>query len=75
MASLPYTMVSDAATILAENHPFAACYHDTATDRCFGLRSVEGGMDVSKIALMYGGGGHPRSSGFKVPREHILARS
>lgn len=55
VASLPYTMVSDAANIMARNALFAACYWDTPEGRVFGLRSVEGGMDVSEIAKMYGG--------------------
>ncbi len=76
VASLPYTMVSDAAQLMAEGEAFAACYWDTPTGRTFGLRSTEGvGMDVSLIALSYGGGGHKHSSGFSVPRDHELAMS
>jgi len=75
VASLPYTMVSDAAGKLAVGQPFAATYWDTADHRIFGLRSADDGMDVSVIASAYGGGGHQHSAGFKVARDHVLATS
>jgi nanoRNase/pAp phosphatase (c-di-AMP/oligoRNAs hydrolase) len=75
-ASLPYTMASDAGEIMAKDHPFAATYYDTKEHRAFSLRSTVGiGLDVSKIAEYYGGGGHTNASGFKVPRDHLLAKS
>lgn len=73
VASLPYTLVSDAAHAMAKGEPFAACYWDTAEARIFGLRASDGGLDVSEIAKQYGGGGHAKASGFKVPRDHPLA--
>lgn len=75
VASLPYTLVSDAAHIMAKDRPFAACYWDTEKTRIFGLRSCEGGADVSEIAKQYGGGGHKNAAGFSVPRDHELARA
>lgn len=75
VASLPYTLVSDAAGQMAKGEKFAACYWDTSDGRVFGLRSNEGGLDVSEIAVAYGGGGHVHSSGFTVPRDHALAQS
>ena len=74
-ASLPYTMASDAAGTMAVGHPFAVCYYDTQDSRVFSLRSTENGEDVSLIAQQYGGGGHKHASGFRVPRDHILATS
>ena len=73
VASLPYTMVSDAAHEMAKGEPFSACYWDTADGRVFGLRATNEGADVSEIATQYGGGGHAKSAGFKVPRNHPLA--
>lgn len=73
VASLPYTLVSDAATAMAEGEKFAACYWDTADGRVFGLRATAEGMDVGDIAKLYGGGGHAKAAGFKVPRHHVLA--
>lgn len=74
-ASLPYTMTSDAGHLMASKSgkAFAACYWDTPTNRVFSLRSTEHGIDVSKIAELYGGGGHKHAAGFSVPRQHELA--
>lgn len=75
VASLPYTMSSDAGHLMASagDVPFAACYWDTPAARVFSLRSAEGGADVSEIAKRYGGGGHKHAAGFSVPRDHPLA--
>lgn len=73
VASLPYTLVSDAAHLMAQGEPFAACYWDTAEGRVFGLRATDEGVDVSEVAKLYGGGGHAKAAGFKVPRGHVLA--
>lgn len=73
VASLPYTLVSDAAHLMAQGEPFAACYWDTAEGRVFGLRATDEGVDVSDVAKLYGGGGHAKAAGFKVPRGHVLA--
>lgn len=75
VASLPYTMGSDAGHLMAKGEKFSACYWDTADGRVFGLRSEEGGFNVSEIAKQYGGGGHVHAAGFKVPRDHQLAQS
>lgn len=75
VASLPYTLTSDAGHLMAEGEPFAACYWDTADGRVFSLRSQDNGADVSEIAKRYGGGGHVHAAGFKVPRTHELAQS
>lgn len=65
-ANMPYTMSSDAANMLAEGHPFAACYYDGPEYRVFSLRSrAPDGADVSEIAKQYGGGGHRHASGFR----------
>jgi oligoribonuclease NrnB/cAMP/cGMP phosphodiesterase (DHH superfamily) len=73
VASLPYTMSSDAGHLMAQGEPFAACYWDTAEHRVFSLRSADEGLDVSEIAAQYGGGGHARAAGFRVSRNHELA--
>lgn len=73
VASLPHTLVSDAAHLMAQGEPFAACYWDTAEGRTFGLRAADEGVDVSEVAKQYGGGGHAKAAGFKVPRGHVLA--
>lgn len=73
VASLPYTLTGDAGHLMAQGEPFAACYWDTESGRVFSLRSTDGGMDVSAIAKLYGGGGHAQAAGFTVPRNHALA--
>lgn len=73
VASLPYTLTSDAGHLMAEGEPFAACYWDVADARVFSLRSTDDGMDVSEIAKGFGGGGHAHAAGFRVPRDHPLA--
>lgn len=73
VASLPYTLSSDAGHLMATGEKFAACYWDTETGRTFSLRAADGGMDVSEVAKGYGGGGHAKAAGFTVPRSHALA--
>lgn len=73
VANLPYTMFSDAGSLMAEGEPFAACYTDTAQHRQFSLRSTDASLDVSEIAKLYGGGGHRNAAGFSVPFDHPLA--
>lgn len=75
VACLPYTMSSDAGHLMAQGEAFAACYWDTSEDRVFSLRATDAGVDVSEIATIYGGGGHAKAAGFKVPRNHALAIS
>lgn len=75
VASLPYTLASDAGHLMAKGQPFAACYYDKEGGRVFSLRSTDQGVDVSEVAKLYGGGGHARAAGFTVPRDHELARA
>lgn len=77
VANLPYFYGSDAAHALAKSYKdgtlFAACYWDTPSGRTFSLRSCDTGLDVSSIALAYGGGGHKNAAGFSVLPDHPLA--
>ncbi|WP_256222007.1 DHHA1 domain-containing protein [Pseudomonas sp. NBRC 111127] len=74
VASLPYTLTSDAGHLMAQGEAFAACYWDTPDGRVFSLRSTDEGLDVSEIAKQYGGGGHRNASGFRVPFGHELTK-
>ena len=67
VANLPYIYSSDAGHLMAEGEPFAACYWDTPDGRVFSLRSQDDGADVSSVAVQYGGGGHARAAGFRMP--------
>jgi len=74
-ANLPLTMSSDAGNIMCKDlTTFSATYYDTAKSRCFSLRSAENGMDVSAIAIQYGGGGHKHAAGFKVPLGELVEK-
>lgn len=73
VASLPYTLSSDAGHLMAQGEKFAACYWNTDAGRTFSLRSSDSGIDVSEVAKGYGGGGHAKAAGFTVPRSHELA--
>jgi oligoribonuclease NrnB/cAMP/cGMP phosphodiesterase (DHH superfamily) len=64
VASLPYTLTSDAGHIMAQGRPFAACYWDTPNGRVYSLRSTDEGIDVSEVAKKFGGGGHRNAAGF-----------
>lgn len=66
VVNAPWMCASDVAGELSEGHPFAATYYDFPDGRTYSLRSREGGIDVSKIAASYGGGGHARAAGFKA---------
>ena len=57
---------SEMASALAEGQPFAAAYYFDGEAYKFSLRSREDGVDVSKIAAEFGGGGHKNASGFRV---------
>jgi oligoribonuclease NrnB/cAMP/cGMP phosphodiesterase (DHH superfamily) len=74
-AGVPTMMASDAGNLMAQGKPFAACYYDTHSHRCFSLCSSDAALDVSVIAKEYGGGGHRNAAGFRVERTHPLATS
>ncbi len=64
-------LISEIGNVLAKGHPFAAMYFETATDRIYSLRSDEDGIDVSAIALLFGGGGHFHAAGFRVKKPEV----
>lgn len=65
-----YTYGSDTAAILAHGKPFAAYFWMNKDGMfVFGLRSdadYPQAVDVSEIAVNYGGGGHKNASGFRI---------
>ncbi len=65
----PADIISELVGELSVGHPFAAGFQDSAEKRFWSLRSdSDNGMDVSKIAADFGGGGHKNASGFSTPR-------
>lgn len=71
VANLPYTLTSDAGHLMATGEPFAACWWMTSDGVVFSLRSTDDGVDVSEIAVAYGGGGHRNAAGFRVPAAQL----
>ncbi|MDH5527248.1 MAG: DHHA1 domain-containing protein [Nitrospirota bacterium] len=61
------TLQSEVAGQLAERRPFGVAWYEADGRRYYSLRSRDGGIDVSEVAQRFGGGGHPRASGFSVP--------
>lgn len=60
-------LFSEIAGELATDRPFGVCYFDRHDGkRQFSLRSRKGGVDVSEVAKLFGGGGHPAASGFEL---------
>lgn len=74
LANVNHMYASEVGNRLSVGHPFAATYYDDDKHRVFSLRSQKDGADVSVIAAKYGGGGHATSAGFKVNRDHDLAK-
>jgi nanoRNase/pAp phosphatase (c-di-AMP/oligoRNAs hydrolase) len=56
---------------MSEGCAFSATYYDISDARVFSLRSSKDGIDVSKVAVQYGGGGHPHAAGFKVKKPNL----
>jgi len=71
----PPIWASDTGHQLAIGYPFAAIYQDSGVDRNFSLRSAEEGIDVAKIAELFGGGGHKHAAGFSIPQVELIFNS
>ena len=76
--NVPKYLVSETNDLLLKTnncpHGFVIGYHDTHDGRVIRLNSAVGSdVDVSKLAAIYGGGGHKHAASFKVPRDHTLA--
>jgi oligoribonuclease NrnB/cAMP/cGMP phosphodiesterase (DHH superfamily) len=59
-------LVSEVGNIACKGYPFSCTYFDIYDRRIFSLRSDENGLDVSKIAESFGGGGHEHAAGFSL---------
>lgn len=65
----PYELASEVGHRLCElypDRPFAALRNHSLTGTSYSLRSSNG-FDVSKVATIFGGGGHAGAAGFRVP--------
>lgn len=73
LVNCPYMFVSD----LCEQYPsdpFIMTYYDSSDSRKFSMRTTRDDINLAGLAKLYGGGGHPKSAGFVVPRDHGLAK-
>ena len=70
-------LASEACEMLLEENPdarFSAAYQDQDGRRKWSLRSrADSNFDVSKLAKLLGGGGHPHAAGFtqELPEHHL----
>lgn len=64
--NVPGFFSSEVAGMLAKGHPFACVFFHVADGVVYSLRRRDGYVDLSKIAALIGGGGHPSAAGFKV---------
>ncbi|WP_198263748.1 phosphoesterase [sulfur-oxidizing endosymbiont of Gigantopelta aegis] len=72
LVNAPSSIGSELLHQLSDGYPFAAAYEDKAEKRVWQLRSGgDKAIDVSKIALQFGGGGHKNASGFSTERINI----
>lgn len=74
LVNVPKYLVSETLNEIVDGHPFVVGYHDTAQGRVLRFNSSQkDGMDCSKLAASFGGGGHKHAAGAIVPRDHPLA--
>lgn len=71
VVNAPMLFASDACHMMAEGELFAACYTESKNTRKYSLRSRTNGIDVSKIAKQFGGGGHKHAAGFSIPKDQV----
>ncbi len=69
-------MISEVGNELLKRHPhidFVAGWFDKdESTRVWSLRANKGGFDVSALAKVYGGGGHPAAAGFTTSTKFML---
>lgn len=66
-------ITSELGNYLAEEHGMAILYNDSSDKRLFSLRSSkDSGIDVSRLAEVYGGGGHGNAAGFSLSLDSPL---
>lgn len=63
---------SEVGGVLAKDRPFGVVRHQLGDGRWkYSLRSREGGIDVSEIAALFGGGGHPQAAGCTIEHDSM----
>jgi nanoRNase/pAp phosphatase (c-di-AMP/oligoRNAs hydrolase) len=62
------SLISEIGGEISKGFAFGAVYFETNSKRVYGLRSSKDGVDVSKIAAQFGGGGHYHAAGFSIEK-------
>ena len=73
----PGEFSSEVGNELSKEKPLGITYFDSNENRIFSLRSSKDNpyaINVGKFASKFGGGGHRHAAGFKVSRDHWLAK-
>jgi oligoribonuclease NrnB/cAMP/cGMP phosphodiesterase (DHH superfamily) len=73
LVNCPYMLASDVGNEISKDHLFSLSYYDSEDKRIFSMRTANDDIDLSEIAVKYGGGGHAKACGFAVSRQHPLA--
>lgn len=63
---------SDVGHLLYQNNPYSVSYEIQGETAMVSLRGNPNFPPISPIAVKYGGGGHPRAAGFKIPAEKLF---
>lgn len=63
---------SELGNLLAKDQKIGLVWFDTGKEIKVSLRSEKNGKDVSKIAEIFGGGGHKNAAGFTMRNQNIL---
>ena len=73
LVNCPYMLASEVGNEISKDHLFSLSYYDAEDKRVFSMRTANDDIDLSEIAVKYGGGGHKKACGFAVSRQHPLA--
>jgi len=73
VCNAPHYLATDIGRALAtKGNPFAVIYYDEPGQRKFSLRGApDCQVNLATLASMYGGGGHPKAAGFRLPLTSI----
>ena len=63
---------SDVGHLLSKHNPYSVSYEIRGETATVSLRGNPDSPPISPIAVKYGGGGHPRAAGFKIPAEKLF---
>lgn len=75
LINTPRYMTSLVNNEILESQPIVLSYYDMPEGRVYRINThPDSGLDASVLAERYGGGGHKHAAGFRVARDHPLAK-